>query len=147
MKKGDKLPIFEGFDQEGKLIKSAELIGRRLVIFFYPKDNTPVCTKEACTFRDTFEEFKELDAIVVGVSRDSIESHRQFANKHALNFPLLSDIKGLIEKKFGLERKAFGLLAPRVTFVFDESGIMLGEVDSRFNGPKHVKESLQLLLK
>lgn len=142
---GSQLPKFELLDQNQKLVKSVDLIGKPIVIFFYPKDNTPICTKEACSFRNHFEEFENLDAQVIGISSDSVESHQKFATRYNLPFSLLSDEHREVEKLFGLERALFGLLASRVTFIFDKNGILRHTFDSRWSGSEHTQEALAAL--
>ncbi|MGL1888183.1 MAG: peroxiredoxin [Reichenbachiella sp.] len=145
MEQGEKLPTFELNNQEDQSVSSQSWAGKPLVLFFYPKDDTPVCTIEACTFRDQFSDFKDISAQVVGISVDSVASHKNFHTKHQLNYPILSDSNKEVEKLFGLERSLFGLLAKRVTFVFDSSGTLVKRIDSRLNGKKHVAEAIKAL--
>jgi peroxiredoxin Q/BCP len=132
LKIGDKIPSFTLLNQEGKEVKSAELVGKaNLVIYFYPKDDTPGCTKEACSFRDNFEEFTDLGAQVIGISADSPKSHTKFASKYNLPFTLLSDNKNEVRKAFGLKGSLFGLLPGRVTYIVDKSGVVQYIFDSQ----------------
>ena len=127
---GRKAPPFELPDGDGKAVSLKELLGRgNLVLYFYPKDMTPGCTTEACDFRDTTARLKALGALVVGVSADSPESHRKFAGKHALNFPLLSDAGNRVTRLYGVYKKKslYGrefMGIERTTFVIDRAGVI-----------------------
>lgn len=148
LKIGDKIPSFTLLNQEGKEVKSAELVGKaNLVIYFYPKDDTPGCTKEACSFRDNFEEFTDLGAQVIGISADSPKSHTKFASKYNLPFTLLSDNKNEVRKAFGLKGSLFGLLPGRVTYIVDKSGVVQYIFDSQFNALQHVSTAKEVLKK
>ena len=118
----DPAPAFSAPDQNGKTRTLAEFAGRNVVLFFYPKDGTPGCTKEACAFRDQWSKFEAAGAVVIGVSRDSVEKHRVFADEHKLQFPLLSDEDGTICKSYGVG-STLGV-ASRVTFVIDRTGVV-----------------------
>lgn len=142
---GELLPEFSLADQNGQVISIKDFIGRPLVIFFYPKDDTPVCTIEACSFEANYNEFKDLDAEVFGISADSVASHKRFATKHQLTFKLLSDANNEVEKLFGVKRNLFGLLQERVTFIFDKKGVLIHLFQSQLNGKKHIKEALSAL--
>lgn len=144
LKPGDPLPKFELPDQHNKIFRSEDWIHEPLVIFFYPKDNTLVCTIEACGFRDQFEEFHDLGVQIVGISADSTSSHANFAMKHNLPFLLLSDENRKVERLFGLRRQFFGLLSSRATFIFD-NGLLKQTFDSRWNGKGHVRAALEAL--
>jgi peroxiredoxin Q/BCP len=146
MKIGDLCPHFELTDQHGKSFNSSDWIGKKkLVIFFYPKDETPGCTKEACTFRDRHEEFLEFDCQVIGISSDSVDSHKQFATKHNFNFVLLADTDKKIRKLFGVPGNLFGLLPGRVTYIIDLSGKIRGIHNSQLNPVSHIEEALDLI--
>ncbi len=146
MKIGDLCPHFELTDQRGKLFNSSDWIGKKkLVIFFYPKDETPGCTKEACTFRDRHEEFLEFDCQVIGISSDSVDSHKQFATKHNFNFVLLADTDKKIRKLFGVPGSLFGLLPGRVTYIIDLNGKIRGIHNSQLNPVSHIEEALDLI--
>jgi peroxiredoxin Q/BCP len=122
-----------------------DFIGTKpVVLFFYPKDDTPGCTKQACAFRDDYEEFGKLDAEVMGISSDSVESHRRFASKHDLPFTLLSDEGGKVRKLYGVQNN-FGLFPGRVTYVLDENGVVRHFFSSQLGVEKHVEEALQAL--
>jgi thioredoxin-dependent peroxiredoxin len=114
-----------------------------IVLYFYPKDNTSVCTAEACAFRDSYEVFKDAGAEVIGISSDSVESHQQFAAAHRLPFILLSDVGGVIRKRYGVPT-AFGLPG-RVTYIIDRQGIVRHIFFSQFTAEKHVAQALQTL--
>ena len=116
----DRAPAFSAPDQFGKTRTLAEFRGRPIVLFFYPKDGTPGCTKEACAFRDQWSKLEASGAVVVGVSRDSVEKHRAFADEHKLQFPLLADEDGAVCKSYGVSN-TLGM-ASRVTFIIDRSG-------------------------
>jgi len=113
------------------------------VLFFYPKDDTPECTKEACAFRDGYEEFSKLDAEVVGISSDSVESHRSFAKKHGLPFTLLSDEGGKVRKLYGVPN-TLGLFPGRVTYVIDEQGVIRHVFSSQLGTKRHLEEALKI---
>lgn len=146
IQEGDTIPAFSLPDQDGKLTHIEDFIGKRnLVLFFYPKDDTPGCAKEACTFRDQFESFSGLDAEVIGISGQSVESHKRFAQKYGLLYPLLSDEGNKIRRLFGVETDFFGLLPGRVTYVADKSGKIIKIFNSQFQVTRHVEKSLQAL--
>lgn len=142
---GDQLPYFELENQSGNLIKSSDLIGEPLVIYFYPKDDTPGCTTEACSFRDSYEDFIELGATVLGISSDSVESHKKFSQKYRLPFTLLSDTKSTVRKLFSVPKSFLGLLPGRVTYIFDKEGKLRFMFDSQLNLNGHIKSALSQL--
>jgi peroxiredoxin Q/BCP len=115
-----------------------------VVLFFYPKDDTPGCTKQACAFRDDYEQFGKLDAEVMGISSDSVESHRSFASKHDLPFTLLSDEGGKVRKLYGVPT-TFGIFPGRVTYVIDEEGVIRYVFSSQLGVSRHVEEALRAL--
>ncbi len=122
-----------------------DFLGKRpVVLFFYPKDGTPGCTKEVCAFRDEHEEFGKLDAEVIGVSSDSVDSHGRFAAKHDLPFALLSDEGGKVRKMYGVP-STLGLFPGRVTFVLDKEGVVRHVFSSQLGVDKHVEEALEAL--
>lgn len=126
---GDKMPYFEVMDQDGNKVTSDALIGKRTVIYFYPKDNTSGCTAEACNLRDNYQALVAQGYNVVGVSKDSVTSHRKFADKHELPFTLLSDPSTQMLQDFGAwgEKKMCGKTSVgtlRRTFIFDEEGLL-----------------------
>jgi peroxiredoxin Q/BCP len=126
---GDHVPNFELADQDGRIVRSADFAGKPLVVYFYPKDNTPGCTTEACSFRDAYAEYRERGVAVVGISADSSGSHRKFADKFSLPFTLLSDPEKKVIKAFGAwgEKKLYGKAYEgifRSTFVIGADGIV-----------------------
>ena len=141
---GDRLPDFEGTDQQGNSFTIDSLKGKPVVIYFYPKNFTPGCTKEACAFRDSYEDFTAMGAEVIGISTDSEKSHRRFADKYELPFILLSDSDGKIRKTFGVKKALFGLLPGRETFVFDHGGKLLSRFNSMDPGP-HIRKARKQL--
>lgn len=144
---GTKIPDVEGHLQDGSVWRSRDLRGKPTVIYFYPKDFTPGCTREACAFRDAREELVGLyGAEVYGVSRDTADSHARFAVEHRLPFPLVADPKGEITKAFGATM--FGGLLPvsrRVTYVIDGEGVVRGVFDHQLAAERHVDEVRECL--
>lgn len=146
IKTGDHIPSFSLPDQNGNLFDINSVVGKKnLVIYFYPKDDTPGCTKEACYFRDQFEVFKEADAIIIGISGQSVKSHKKFAEKYRLSFILLSDEGNRLRKKFGVPSNWFGLLPGRVTYVVDKTGRVIYIFNSQTQSQQHVNETLRIL--
>ena len=147
MNKGDTLPDFTLNDQNGQSFSIAEIKGKQpLVIYFYPKNFTPGCTKEACSFRDAYVDFKDLGAEVIGISADSDSSHQKFSKRYNLPFILLSDTKNKVRKLFGVKNNLLGLLPGRETFVFDAKGNLIYKFES-MGATKHIEKSLQYLQK
>ena len=144
LKIGDKLPDFSLFDQDGKNRTSKQCKGRKIVLFFYPKDDTPGCTAEACRFRDKYDLFKLFGSVVWGVSNDNQLSHQKFAKKNKLPFPLLCDENNSLRKKFGVP-KVLGLLDGRVTYLVDSTGVIRHIFNDLINSTKHVTTALQIL--
>lgn len=143
---GDKVPEFTLLDQDEKPFVLSEHLGsKNMVIYFYPKDDTPGCTKEACAFRDQIEAFTDLDAMVIGISADSPESHRNFIKKYELPFTLLSDTADVVRKLFGVEGNFMGLIPGRVSFVVDKKGIIQFVFDSQTKAVQHVEEAQRVL--
>ena len=142
---GDPAPEFALPDQDGRIVSLRELLATGcLVLFFYPKDDTPGCTAEVCAFRDEHQVLAEAGACVVGVSADDVESHRRFAEKHRLPYRLLSDQDGALRRRFGVPR-TLGLLAGRVTYVIDAHGIVRHVFNSQFRTRQHVDEAFRLV--
>jgi len=142
---GDLAPGFTLSSQMGEVVSLKEMLGNReIVLYFYPKDKTPGCTTEAKAFRDRYEIFKEMGAEVIGVSSDSVGSHRDFANKCALPFILLSDVGGKVRKPYGVP-STFGLLPGRVTYIIDVKGVVGRVFNSQMNPAKHVEEAAKVL--
>ena len=142
---GSVAPNFTLPSQSGKTVSLRDFLGKKpVVLFFYPKDDTLGCTKEVCAFRDRFEEFSRLDAEVIGISSDSVKSHRSFAEKHSLPFTLLSDEGAKVRRLYGAP-SSFGLFPGRVTYVIDEQGAVRHIFSSQLGVEKHVKEALKTL--
>jgi peroxiredoxin Q/BCP len=142
---GDTAPDFSLTSAAGEPVRLADFRGRsEVVLFFYPKDNSPVCTAEACAFRDSYEAFRDAGAEVIGVSADSDESHRRFAARNALPFHLLSDADGSLRARYGVP-KTLGLIAGRVTYLIDKAGLVRHIFSSQFLSAKHVDEALRVL--
>lgn len=142
LKVGETVPYFELKDQNGELFKSDTVIGKSpAVVYFYPKDETPGCTAEACSFRDSYEDFKQLGAEVIGISFDSVKSHQRFAKRHRLPFILLADTKKRVQRLFKLPKLLFGLYTKRITFVIDAKGKIVHVHDSILAN-SHIKKAL-----
>ncbi len=145
---GDLVPKFSLKDQNGNLFSLDSAVGKKnLVIYFYPKDDSPGCTKEACSFRDQFEIFNESDAMIIGISGQSVESHKNFAEKYRLSYTLLSDEGNKIRRLFGVSTSFFGLLPGRVTYVINKEGKVVFMFNSQLQATKHVDEALEILKK
>ncbi|MCI8697602.1 MAG: thioredoxin-dependent thiol peroxidase [Oscillospiraceae bacterium] len=126
---GAKAPQFTLPDAEGDLVSLADFAGKKVVLYFYPRDNTPGCTRQACAFAGAFEEFKQIGAVVIGISKDSTASHKKFAEKHGLPFLLLSDPELAAIQAYGVwqEKKNYGKVSMgvvRSTFIIDENGVV-----------------------
>jgi len=142
---GSKAPEFSLPDQSGKRVNLSDYLGKsNLVLYFYPKDESYGCTKEACSFRDNYEVFKQAGAVVIGVSSDDIASHQAFAANHKLPFILLSDKDKTVADKYGVG-KSLGVLPGRVTFVIDKQGIVRLVFSSQLNFEKHITEAIETL--
>ncbi len=144
---GDKAPYFEGPDQDGNIIRLSDFTGRRLVLYFYPKDSTPGCTAEACDLRDNYERFLSQGYAVVGVSKDSAASHRKFIEKYSLPFPLISDPETVILQAYEAwgEKKNYGKVSMgtlRKTYVIDENGIIT-DIISKVDTKNHTAQILK----
>jgi peroxiredoxin Q/BCP len=145
IEKGDSIPSFVLKDQNGIVFKSDDIIGKKpVVIYFYPKNFTPGCTKEACNFRDSYEDFKEIGAEVVGISSDSEKSHAKFSAKYKLPFILLADANGNVRKQFGVKKSLLGLVPGRETFVIDAQGKLIFKFNS-LDATKHMKKALKAI--
>jgi len=144
---GDIIPSFILKDQDGNDFDISTLIGRKkLVIFFYPQDGSLNCTKEACYFRDLSDVFEEADAIVIGISGQSVQSHKEFAETNRLKYTLLSDTGNVVRKLFGVPGRIFGLIPGRVTYVTDRSGKVVYIFDSQTETQRHADEALKICL-
>ncbi len=141
---GDTAPLIALDDQDGTERRSDQLDGKALVLFFYPKDDTPGCTMEACAFRDSYADLQGLGAEVWGVSGDDAASHRRFANRHRLPFPLLVDAGNRVRRAFGVP-SVLGLLPGRVTYVIDGHGVVRHVFNNLLDGPAHRREALEAL--
>ena len=147
LKIGEEVPDFTLKDQNGQAFRIESMKGKHpFVIYFYPKDNTPGCTKEACSFRDKYEDFTDLGAEVIGISADVTTTHQKFANKYNLPFTLLSDPNREVAKKFGVKNNIFGLLPGRETYVIDKNG-KVAMVFNSINTDKHIYKALMTLKK
>ena len=145
MKPGDKAPDFSLPDQDGNLFNLYENLGAAgAVVFFYPKDNSQVCTAEVCAFRDNFSSFESKNVLVVGISNDNQESHRKFIRNNQLNFKLLSDIGGKVRSLWQVP-KSIGIIPGRVTYVLDQMGVIKGIHSDMLRAETHVLEALKLL--
>jgi peroxiredoxin Q/BCP len=143
IKVGDRAPDFTAVAQDGREVSLADYLGKKaVVVYFYPKDNTSVCTAQACSFRDAYEDFVKAGAEVIGVSSDDTESHRGFAEKQHLPFVLVSDEKKSLRKAFGVP-STLGLIPGRVTYVIDREGIVRHIFNSQLNASRHISESLE----
>lgn len=142
---GDVAPDFTLPSRSGEQVRLHDLLQERtVVLYFYPKDETPGCTAEACAFRDSYEAFREAGAEVVGVSSDPVASHDTFAVKHGLPFTLLSDVGGKVRKQYGV-RPTLGILPGRVTYVIDRDGVVRHVFSSQTDVRRHVREALETL--
>jgi thioredoxin-dependent peroxiredoxin len=145
VKVGDAAPEFRLLSNSGGEVSLSDFRGRNnVVLYFYPKDETQGCTKEACAFRDTYERFRERGAEVLGVSSDTAESHRKFAEHYNLKFPLLSDLDGKVRKAYGVP-STLGFIPGRVTYVIDEQGIVRFIFNSQVRPERHITEALYSL--
>ncbi|MBC7525579.1 MAG: peroxiredoxin [Flavobacterium sp.] len=147
LKKGDKIPNFKLVDTLGNEFDSTTIVGKiPVVIYFYPKDDTAGCTAQACSFRDQYQDFKDLGAEVIGISSDSVVSHSKFSSKNKLPFILLSDSAKKVSKLFGVPTALFGLLPGRVTYIADKNGIIQLIFDSMMPA-NHISNALKALKK
>lgn len=146
VKVGDPAPNFALFSETGEAIELCDYIEKKpIVLFFYPKDNTTICTKEVCHFRDNFDEFNKIhDAQIIGISSDSIDSHKEFSDKYNLPFMLLSDPDDEVRGEYGVP-KTLGILPGRVTYVIDREGIIREIFSSQLNYKAHVKKAISAL--
>ena len=143
---GDKLPSFKATKQDGAAFESASIHEKPVVIYFYPKDFTPGCTTQACSFRDAYQDFQDLGAEVIGVSGDSATSHQNFQQKYNLPFILLSDADRKLRRLFGVPTELLGLLPGRVTYVFDAKGYCIYIFDS-MSAKNHITKALEAIKK
>ena len=146
LKIGQKAPAFALPNQDGKIMRLADFKGKKVVLYFYPKDDTPGCTKESCAFRDGLDEIQDSGAVVLGISADSVDSHKKFAKKFNLNFPLLSDEKKTVLQAYGVwkEKSLYGrkfMGIERTTFIIDEQG-NLDDIFQKVKVDGHLEEVL-----
>ena len=142
---GDSAPLIALADADGTERRSDQLNGKALVLFFYPKDDTPGCTMEACAFRDSYADLQALGAEVWGVSGDDAASHQRFATRHNLPYPLLVDRGNQLRQAFGVPKAALGLLPGRVTYVIDGQGVIRHVFNNLLDGPAHRREAVEAL--
>ncbi|OAB58785.1 alkyl hydroperoxide reductase [Phormidium willei BDU 130791] len=142
---GDRAPNFTLKNQNGESVSLSDFKGHKaVVLYFYPKDDTPGCTAESCAFRDSYTTFSDAGAEVIGISGDSVSSHQQFAQKHNLPFTLLSDQGNQVRKLYGVPATLF-ILPGRVTYVIDKEGVIRHIFNSQLDFQGHINESLKVL--
>ena len=147
LKVGDRIPDFSAIDAIGTLFDSNMVVGKKpVVIYFYPKDDTRVCTVQACSFRDQYQDFTALGAEVIGVSSDSLQSHQKFSSRYKLPFILLSDADKKLRKLFEVPNDLLGLIPGRVTYVIDKEGI-IQLIFNSMSGKIHIEKALEILKK
>lgn len=137
---GERAPDFSLLNQAGQPVRLRQFRGQTVVLYFYPRDHTTICTAQACQFRDRFEAFGHANAVILGVSSDSSATHGEFVRQHGLPFHLLADVDGAVRAKYGVPRMFF--LAGRVTFVIDREGIVRHIIKSMFFFGRHIREAL-----
>lgn len=147
LKEGDKAPAFEGIGQDGNPIKLSDFSGKKLVLYFYPKDNTPGCTAQACNLRDNYQALLDAGYAVVGISSDSPKKHTNFINKFELPFPLIADEDKSIHEQFGtwVEKQMYGrkyMGTARTTFIIDENGV-IEEIISKVKTKEHANQIIK----
>lgn len=142
---GTQAPSFTLKDQNGKPVNLSKFKGKPVIVYFYPADETPGCTKQACAFRDSYEKFKKAGAEVIGISGDDTASHKAFAEKYKLPFTLLSDEGNKIRKEWGVPSDLFGALPGRQTYVLDKNGVCRLVYNNQFQPEKHIDETLKFL--
>ncbi|QRK09146.1 peroxiredoxin [Archangium violaceum] len=144
---GDEAPDFNFTHKDGGPVSLKALLQKKkaVVLYFYPKDDTPGCTAQACSFRDSYESFTEAGAEVIGVSSDESTSHDAFASKHRLPFTLIPDGDGSLRKRYGVPRSFLGLLPGRVTYVIDSKGVVQHVFNSQLQATRHITEALEVI--
>ncbi len=145
LKIGDNLPEFSLYNQSNELILSTSFKKKILIIFFYPKDHSPGCTREVCGFRDSYSELKNINTEIIGISSDSIANHQKFAKNFYIYYNLLSDYKKKVRKLFGVPKNFFGLLPGRVTYIFNPNGKLLKIINSQFDINSHITISKKII--
>ena len=142
---GDRAPEFTGTAADGRRVSLAEFRGNHaVVVFFYPRDNTSICTQEACAFRDAFDDFVQAGAVVIGVSSDSNETHQGFAASQRLPYLLIADVDGSLRRAFGVPNSLL-ILPGRVTYVIDREGIVRHVFNALLQGKQHTDEALRIV--
>lgn len=141
LRPGDDAPAFRAEDAEGRTWSNGSLEGQAFILFFYPKDETPGCVREACSFRDAYADFEKLDVPVLGVSRDDARSHKAFAENHRLPFPLLCDPEGRMHEEWGATM--LGGLPRRITYLVDANGRVAEAFESNLNPEVHARRMLE----
>ncbi|MFC4874235.1 thioredoxin-dependent thiol peroxidase [Negadavirga shengliensis] len=147
LKVGQKAPDFESYDQDGNPIKLSDFKGKKVVLYFYPKDNTPGCTAQACDLRDNYEGLQKAGYEVLGISSDSVKSHRKFIDKHELPFTLIADEDRSVHEKYGtwVEKQMYGrtyMGTARTTFIIDENGV-IEEIIDKVKTKEHSKQIIK----
>lgn len=143
---GSRAPDFELKSQSKELVRLSEVTAQSVVVlFFYPKDNTPGCTAESCAFRDAYSVFRDAGADVIGVSRDSVASHESFATEQRLNFRILSDTDGAVHEIYRVKDTIPFLVPGRETFVIDRDGVIRHHFSSQIRAKRHVEEALRIV--
>jgi len=143
---GELAPDFTLEDQNGQSFHLNSILGTEsIILYFYPKDETPGCVKEACGFRDNFKEFENLNYRIIGISKDSVDSHAKFAKHHNLPYTLLSDSSKTVVNLYGVESSLLGLLPGRKTFVIDKNGVVTHIFDYQFKAKQHVADALKAI--
>jgi peroxiredoxin Q/BCP len=146
MRVGDRVPLFELQDHTGALVRLSDELGKGpVVLFFYPKDETAVCTAEACAFRDANDDFVAAGAVVFGISSDDVASHKRFAAKHTLTYRLLADVGGVVRKRLEVPRGMLGLSDGRVTYVLDNTGVVVHMHQATLAAQAHVDEAMAVV--
>jgi len=146
MKIGERVPSFELPDQTGAVVRFDDALGKGpIVLFFYPKDETPICTAEACSFRDAYAEFSAAGAAVFGISSDDVASHKKFAEKHQLPYRLLADVGGKVRSSLKVPRGLLGLSEGRVTYILDREGIVRHAHEATLQAQAHVDEAIAMV--
>jgi peroxiredoxin Q/BCP len=148
LKEGMKAPVFEGIDQNGRMIKPDDFRGKKVVLFFYPKDDTTACTAEACNLRDNFDSFLKKDFVVIGVSPDNEKSHKRFSEKYSLPYSIIADTSKRIIEDYGVwgEKTMYGrtyMGVLRTTFIIDEKGI-IEKIISKVETGEHTRQIFEM---